>query len=126
MPTREHYGANSALGEETVAMCEAAKAELDPLEHVLRTALAQEGAPTTANSCEESRKGNPVQPARLRHMRLSREDLTMAAGACHALAERYREDPISHENTILRDAVLERARHADRLAHLFERQRDRF
>ena len=126
MPTREHYGANSALGEDTVAMCEAAKVEFDPLEHVLKTALAKEGAPTNVNPSTEARKGNPVQPARLRHMRLSREDLTVAAGACHALAERYREDTSSHENTILRDAVLERARHADRLAHLFERQRDRF
>ena len=126
MATREHYDANSALGEETVAMCEAAKAEFDPLAHVLRTALAKEGAPTTANSSTEGRKGNPVQPARLRHMRLSREDLTVAAGACHALAERYREDTSSHGNTILRDAVLERARHAERLAHLFERQRDHF
>jgi hypothetical protein len=126
MPTREHYDANSALSEATVAICEAAKAEFAPLEHVLGTALAKEGAPTTAHSSTEGRKGNPVQPARLRHMRLSREDLTMAAGACHALAERYREDTSSLENTILRDAVLERARHADRLAHLFERQRDRF
>jgi hypothetical protein len=100
MPTRQEYDARTALDGETVAMGEAAKAG-------------------------EELSGNLLREPTLRQMRLSREDLAIAADACHALAERHREDTQRHENEVLRDAALERARHAERLAHFFELQRDR-
>ena len=58
-------------------------------------------------------------------MGLGPEDLTVTADACRALAQRYRDDAERYEHAVLRDAALARARHAERLADFFERQRDR-
>src|SRR5262245_31498919 len=99
MATHKEYDARSAPNEEVIATDENAKAELERL-------------------------GNLRAPM-LRQMRLSGADLTNVADACHALAERHREETERHESEVLRDAALERARHAERLAHFFERQRDR-
>jgi hypothetical protein len=69
--------------------------------------------------------GHLVQRATLRHMQLSAQDLTMAAEACRALAERYRKDAERYDSPTLREAALEQARDAERLARFFEFQRDR-
>ena len=69
--------------------------------------------------------GRLAQRATLRPMRLSTHDLTLAADACRALAERYRKDAERYDTPALREAALERAKDAERLAHFFESQRDR-
>jgi hypothetical protein len=59
------------------------------------------------------------------HMRLSPEDLGLATSACRALAQRYREDAKRFENVSLRESALQRAKHIERVADFFQRQRDR-
>ena len=61
----------------------------------------------------------------LHTVKMSSEDLIIAAAACWALAERYREDAKRYGHPDLRDAASERARRAERLAEFFERQGER-
>jgi hypothetical protein len=58
-------------------------------------------------------------------IQLSSEDLAVVAKACWTLAERYREDAERYDHPDLREASIAHARHAERLAEFFERQRDR-
>jgi hypothetical protein len=58
-------------------------------------------------------------------IRLSPDDLDLATTACRALAQRYREDAKRFDDTSLRESALQRAKHTERVADFFERQRDR-
>jgi hypothetical protein len=58
-------------------------------------------------------------------MRLPPDDLALSAAACRALAQRYRDNATKYEDGTLKDATLQRARHAERLAQFFERERER-
>jgi hypothetical protein len=58
-------------------------------------------------------------------MHLSPEDLGLATSACRALAQRYREDAKRFDNVSLRESALQRAKHIERVADFFQRQRDR-
>jgi hypothetical protein len=53
-------------------------------------------------------------------MRLTPDDLAMAAAGCRALAYRYREEAKRHKNPLLVEGALKRAEHAMHLAARFD------
>ena len=139
MPTRQEYDVHSALYEEAVAMYEAAKAEFERFEKLIRATVSKNRLPTSTQlSHEESARAKLFQ-ARVRlselerrqglsgrgDLRLSSNDLAITAAACRALAERYREDAKGLGSTAISPIARERAHHAERLAEFLERERDR-